>query len=218
LNQGVAPSALAIIDTGTTFLAQVSSAETQAPSSGHGTLYAYLNGACVTIYLAPTDTTAPLIAARVAAALNADAAVGSAYTSVTNGPVITITRKAVGYTTISVSLVNGTAKIPQSKIVTVTHGSDGTAGVNQVNTAAITSSPVYSGVLTIDISDRVIRQAINVAVNAGDTLSVVAQKIYGQLVYNAAIMNSYNISIADSKIIFTRKIPTANQSFGFAIR
>lgn len=218
LNQPVAASALSIIDTGTTSLSTAASIEITAPSSGCGTLIASLNGTSITIQLAPSDTTAALVAARVAAALNLSPAIGAAYISSASGPVITLTRKIPGYYSQIITLINGTAIIPPSKITTLSAGSDPKAGISQVNTIAIISPAAVTGTLTIQLSDGTINQTIYAAVTAGDNTCIVAQKIFSQLVNNVTVTNEYNISVTNSNIIFTKKVPAAPQNFKFTIK
>lgn len=217
-NQTVIPAALTITDTGTTTLAASTSTEITAPSAGDGTLNANLSQKDVTITLDPTDTTAAKVAARVATALTSDSIIGASYSFTVNGVVITITKKALGFSSQVITLTNGTATIPSSTIVTTNPGTNAVNSINQVNTVTITHSATTTGTISIRVTDGTINQTVSIAVAAGDNTSVIAAKIYMQIIGNSTIINAYNVTVSNSNIIFTRTTPTAPQPFRFVIQ
>lgn len=170
----------------------------------------------VMVALTSADNTVDEVAAKIRAALTADADVGVFFTvgGATANVVLTAKAYAANDATMAMAMVDA----PNCGVTVgaSTNTTAGVLGVAQVETIAVTAGSAGVGTLVFTVTAAGMTnspKAVNVAVTGDDdTVGEVALKIREALVADADVGAFFTVSGADANIIITAKAKVANDA------
>ncbi|PIC90878.1 hypothetical protein CSV71_02130 [Sporosarcina sp. P21c] len=149
------------------------------------------------------------VAASIVAALNANTTVTNFFTVAQGGVgneadvILTAKNAAADDSTMNLSLAGGTNNVVAA--VATSANTPGSAPTAEVVTVTVNSGATNAGTVTANITDGTFNHDVKVAVNAGDSISTVAGKLYSALLADNAVTSRYNLGVTATTVTLTNK-------------
>ena len=150
------------------------------------------------------------VAASIVAALNANTTVTNFFTVAQGGVgneadvILTAKNAAADDSTMNLGLAGGTNNVVAA-VATSAGTQAGSAPTAEVVTVTINSGATNAGTVTANITDGTFNHDVKVAVNAGDSISTVAGKLYSALLADNAVTSRYNLGVTATTVTLTNK-------------